>query len=64
MLFKQQSYLLRFVISVIEHCLRQTYIEDLFLGLLRCLSQLDYGKLGREKRDDLLLRMLCSKGRI
>ncbi|MDN3609807.1 hypothetical protein QWZ16_08860 [Vibrio ostreicida] len=31
MLFEQQSYLLRFVISVIKHGLRQTHIEDLLL---------------------------------
>ncbi|WP_084735950.1 hypothetical protein, partial [Vibrio mytili] len=36
-LLEQQSYLLRFVISVIEHCLRQTHIEDLLLRSLRCL---------------------------
>ena len=36
MLFEQQSYLLRFVISVIKHCLRQTHIEDLLLRSRRC----------------------------
>ncbi|CAM3236269.1 Secreted protein [Vibrio neptunius] len=36
MLFKQQSYLLRFVISVIEHGLRQTHIEELLLRSRRC----------------------------
>lgn len=35
MLFEQQSYLLRFVISVIKHCLRQTHIEGLLLWSLR-----------------------------
>ncbi|ABU72963.1 hypothetical protein VIBHAR_06785 [Vibrio campbellii ATCC BAA-1116] len=37
MLLEQQSYLLRFVISVIKHCLRQTHIEDLLLRSRRCL---------------------------
>jgi hypothetical protein len=36
MLFEQQSYLLRFVILVIKHCLRQTHIEGLLLRSLRC----------------------------
>ena len=31
MIFEQQSYLFRFVILVIKHCLRQTHIEDLLL---------------------------------
>lgn len=35
MLFEQQSYLLRFVISVIKHCLRQTPVEGLLLWSIR-----------------------------
>ena len=41
MLFEQQSYRLRFVISVIKHCLQQTHIEGLLLRSLRCQQLLD-----------------------